>query len=125
MSNSTTSPNFLRPASKASVPPIWPAPISAILLRAMGKSSSRKARGVLARKPERGKVDAPALIGDDQPHAAAANRTARHRRRAIWRRTVLLHAIGRPRRRGHQDREPGRWRRHGAARRAVISDPGI
>src|ERR1051326_2396174 len=38
MSNSTTSPNSLSPANRASVPPIWPAPTSAILLRAIGKS---------------------------------------------------------------------------------------
>src|SRR5262245_45889425 len=35
MSNSTTSPNSLRPMRWASVPPIWPAPINAILLRSM------------------------------------------------------------------------------------------
>src|SRR6476646_11196609 len=34
-SNSTTSPRSLMPARWASVPPIWPAPISAIRLRAM------------------------------------------------------------------------------------------
>src|SRR6266478_4470102 len=39
-SNSTTSPSSFKPASKASVPPIWPAPIRAIFLRAMGMSSS-------------------------------------------------------------------------------------
>src|SRR5439155_18106333 len=39
-SNSTTSPSSFNPASKASVPPIWPAPIRAILLRAMSMSSS-------------------------------------------------------------------------------------
>ena len=35
MSNSTTSPSSLRPTRWASVPPIWPEPINAILLRAM------------------------------------------------------------------------------------------
>src|SRR5215831_3935519 len=35
MSNSTTSPSSLRPIRWASVPPIWPAPINAILGRAM------------------------------------------------------------------------------------------
>src|ERR1700730_16549011 len=34
-SNSTTSPSSFKPASKASVPPICPAPTSAILLRAI------------------------------------------------------------------------------------------
>src|SRR5437870_4799854 len=38
-SNITTSPRFFKPASKARVPPIWPAPIRAIFLRAMGNSS--------------------------------------------------------------------------------------
>src|SRR5438046_2496836 len=47
-SNITTSPSSLRPASKAKVPPIWPAPTSAILLRAMGMSSSW-AEGEMAR----------------------------------------------------------------------------
>src|SRR5436190_12955970 len=36
MSNMTTSPSSLRPIRCASVPPIWPAPIKAILGRAMG-----------------------------------------------------------------------------------------
>ena len=37
-SNRTTSPSSFRPASRASVPPICPAPISAIFLRAMRNS---------------------------------------------------------------------------------------
>src|ERR1700737_4361819 len=42
ISNRTTSPSSLRPTRWASVPPIWPAPINAILLRAMwGKPSLR------------------------------------------------------------------------------------
>ena len=36
MSNITTSPSSLRPMRWASVPPIWPEPIRAILSRAMG-----------------------------------------------------------------------------------------
>ena len=36
-SNSTTSPSALSPIRCASVPPIWPAPINAILFRAMSK----------------------------------------------------------------------------------------
>src|SRR6266851_836881 len=36
ISNSTTSPSSLRPIRWDSVPPIWPAPINAILGRAMG-----------------------------------------------------------------------------------------
>src|SRR3954452_5504055 len=40
MSNRTISPSSFRPASRASVPPIWPAPTSAIFLRAMKRSSS-------------------------------------------------------------------------------------
>src|SRR5262249_45927917 len=40
-SNSTTSPSSFNPMRWASVPPIWPAPINAILLRAMvGKLST-------------------------------------------------------------------------------------
>src|SRR3954471_19836400 len=35
MSNTTTSPSCFSPMRCASVPPIWPAPINAILLRAM------------------------------------------------------------------------------------------
>src|SRR6266571_6093853 len=35
ISNSTMSPSSLRPTRWASVPPIWPAPINAILFRAM------------------------------------------------------------------------------------------
>ena len=46
MSNRTTSPSCLRPMRWASVPPIWPAPIKAIFLRAMwGKLSILKRRG--------------------------------------------------------------------------------
>src|SRR5260370_6301019 len=54
MSNSTTSPNSLSPASKAKVPPIWPAPISAILLRAIACPRLGRARdaGGLTAKPE-------------------------------------------------------------------------
>ena len=49
-SNITTSPSCLRPMRWASVPPIWPAPINAILLRAMvGKLS-------IAEAAERGRV---------------------------------------------------------------------
>src|SRR5437763_7735995 len=44
MSNSTTSPNSLSPANKANVPPIWPAPTSAILLRAIGKFLAKRGR---------------------------------------------------------------------------------
>ena len=40
MSNRTTSPSSLRPTRWASVPPIWPAPISAILERAMSGNTS-------------------------------------------------------------------------------------
>src|SRR5260370_42675690 len=59
-SNSTTSPSSFRPASKAKVPPIWPAPISAIFLRAMGMSSSwggeRETARVLPRNRRTGKA---------------------------------------------------------------------
>src|SRR5262249_45177851 len=45
MSNRTTSPSSLRPIRWASVPPIWPAPINAILGRAMwGRTSDGKRR---------------------------------------------------------------------------------
>src|SRR4051812_3642014 len=59
-SNSTISPNSLRPARRASVPPIWPAPISAILLRAICVSSGcgRDWPRVLARFAERGNAEA-------------------------------------------------------------------
>src|SRR3954466_12635931 len=40
MSNRAMSPSSFKPASRASVPPIWPAPTSAIFLRAMKRSSS-------------------------------------------------------------------------------------
>ena len=43
MSNSTTSPSSLRPMSSASVPPICPAPIRAIFLRAIQSSHFRLA----------------------------------------------------------------------------------
>src|SRR5690349_10749239 len=43
MSNSTMSPRSFWPASRARVPPICPAPISAIFLRAMRKSPFLKA----------------------------------------------------------------------------------
>src|SRR5437016_4538218 len=43
MSNRTMSPNSFWPASSASVPPICPAPISAIFLRAMRKTPVREA----------------------------------------------------------------------------------
>src|SRR6266851_108290 len=59
-SNSTTSPSSFRPASKAKAPPIWPSPISAIFLRAMGMSSSwggeRETARVLPRNRRTGKA---------------------------------------------------------------------
>src|ERR1700726_389159 len=55
MSNSTTSPSSLTPASSANVPPIWPAPISAILLRAISNSLVRggERRGSYREFPDR------------------------------------------------------------------------
>src|SRR5947209_1687562 len=40
MSNRTMSPSSFRPARRAKVPPIWPAPINAILVRAISLSCS-------------------------------------------------------------------------------------
>src|SRR5437588_13077885 len=64
MSNSTTSPSSLTPASSARVPPIWPAPISAILLRAISNSLVRggETARVLPRITAPGKAGA-ALAG--------------------------------------------------------------
>src|SRR5579864_7395896 len=66
-SNSTTSPSSLRPASSASVPPIWPAPISAILLRAMAfllRAGRRASYRDLAEAatPEPGGAAPPAIV---------------------------------------------------------------
>src|SRR5437764_1489501 len=46
MSKSTISPSSFNPASSAKVPPIWPAPINAILVRAIGLFPSREAHSV-------------------------------------------------------------------------------
>src|SRR5256886_487248 len=61
MSNRTTSPSSLRPTRWASVPPIWPAPINAILGRAMCEKTFRFERldgtmgGNAAHRPFRGR----------------------------------------------------------------------
>src|SRR5262245_30351464 len=60
-SNSTTSPRSLRPARWASVPPIWPAPISAIRLRAMVPSPQCDA------VTKRGHAPLPALVTGNSP----------------------------------------------------------
>src|SRR6266542_784948 len=49
MSNSTTSPSCFSPMRCASVPPIWPAPINAILLRAMEEVLREKPLGTADR----------------------------------------------------------------------------
>src|SRR5215218_10920576 len=56
MSNRTTSPSCFWPASSARVPPICPAPISAIFLRAMPKTPDflRAARGSAIRRERQG-----------------------------------------------------------------------
>src|SRR5262249_25529915 len=70
MSNSTTSPSSFRPIRWASVPPIWPAPINAILGRAMRGRNLRSGR----RKPaEIGHRPFPACHSSRSPDCASVN----------------------------------------------------
>ena len=88
MSNSTTSPSSLRPARWARVPPIWPAPMSAILLRAMSDPSPLRvdvqerprAMPGPARPLARGRIRRPEICAAVWPKSTAASTRCAGRR---------------------------------------------
>src|SRR5829696_4921183 len=86
MSNRTTSPSSFRPMRWASVPPICPAPMSAILLRAIGERILGRGAACLAVSLDR---ESPALQAE-----RARSRLPRTRSRRARSGPVLPHRLG-------------------------------
>src|SRR5690348_2014380 len=91
MSQRTTSPSCFKPASRASVPPIWPAPTSAILLRAIedlflggvGRAESAERRGFSAISPLRQEDDGYNRLTRHRGDVFRALHLVQARRRAL------------------------------------------